>query len=91
MMMAGLIIMFGVVILYVLANRLAMSFEVTYLLVLVVPIIGLLVWSHVASMSKLRALGIPDAYIRTFHRSRLLVYVGIATFVALVLVDFAKR
>jgi len=28
------------------------------LLVLVVPITGLLVWSHVASMSKLRALGV---------------------------------
>ena len=86
-----LAVLFGVVIAYVLANRLEMPFHVTYLVALVIPMCGLLVWSHLATVSKLRALALPDAYIRTFHRARLLTYIGLVTFVTLVLVDFARR
>ena len=86
--LAGL---FGVVIIYFLASRLEMSVQITYLIALVIPMVGLLVWSHIASVTKLRALSIPDAYIRTFHRAQLLTYVGLATFVTLFLVDFARR
>src|SRR5213594_1704865 len=61
--LAGL---FGVVIIYFLASRLEMSVQITYLIALVIPMVGLLVWSHIASVTKLCALSIPDVYIRTF-------------------------
>ena len=82
---------FGAMILYAVVQNLGMSFEVSYFAALILPLMVLMVWSHVSSVRKLRTLAIPDAYVRAFHRSRALGYAGIGIFVALVVRDLMRR
>lgn len=82
---------FGAMILYAVVQNLGMSFEVSYFAALILPLMVLMVWTHVSSVRKLRALAIPDAYVRTFHRSRALGYAGIGTFVVLMARDWMRH
>jgi hypothetical protein len=82
---------FGAMILYAVVQSLGVSVEASYFAALILPLVVLMAWSHVSSVRRLRALAIPDAYVRTFQRSRALGYVGIATFLVLVVRDLTRR
>lgn len=48
-------------------------------------------WSHVAASKRLRGLDLPDAYLRLFHRARLVRYDGLGLFVILLAVALRAR
>ena len=83
--------LFSVVVIYVLATNMGVSAHDAYLPALILPVVVLMVWSHVTIIRRLRSLAIPDAYVRTFHRARLLSYAGVGVFVLLALFGFAMH
>jgi len=75
-----LVVALGVVVLYILALALRVPARAAYVYALIAPWLGVLAWSHVAVARRLRRLQMPQAYIRTFHRARFMVYGGLGVF-----------
>jgi hypothetical protein len=75
----------AVVILYIIAVAAGASIRTAYFGALVGPFLALMASSHVMVLKRLRRLGMPEEYRRSFNRARLLAYAGIGVFLAIMI------